>query len=184
LSAAFWLYALYFPDQDRTGPFLAFSLLALSNKEEMGLILALVGGYAIFRKRRWILELTFVTLGLAWFFVGVFWLQPAFSPVGENVQFNRYRWLGNGPAEMVATLAASPVRILTQVWDRSQVGAYLLRLLAPLGFMSLLDPLTLILTLPSLAVNLLSDRLSQTRADAFLDFARAIVGDIQYPLPT
>ncbi len=80
LSAAFWLYALYFLDQDHTGLFVVSSLLALSTKEEMGLILAFVGSYAIIRKRRWVIGLTFVTLGLIWFFAGVFWVQPHFSP--------------------------------------------------------------------------------------------------------
>lgn len=167
LAAAFWLFALYFLDQDRLGLFVAFSLLALSTKEEMGLVLAFVGGYAILSKRRWKIGFSFVVLGLIWFFAGVFWVQPRFSPVGENVQFSHYAWLGSSPPEMIATLLEDSDKIWLQVWDRAQVGDYLLRLLAPLGFFSLLAPITLILALPSLAANLLSHRLTQTRAEEF-----------------
>ncbi len=167
LAAAFWLFALYFLDQDRLGLFAVFSLLALSTKEEMGLILAFVGGYAILRKRRWRIGLAFATLGLAWFFAGVFWVQPLFSPIGENIQFFRYAWLGNTPVEMMNTLITGSGEILPQVWEYAQAGDYALRLLVPLGFTSLLAPLTLILAAPSLAVNLLSNRLSQTRAEEF-----------------
>jgi uncharacterized membrane protein len=167
LAAAFWLYALYFLDRERHRLFVAFSLLALSTKEDMAPVLALVGGYAIITKHRWRIGLAFVILGLAWFFVGVFWVQPLFSPVGENVQFSRYEWLGNTPLDMIATLIKRLDKIWLQVWDRAHAGDYLLRLLAPLGFVSLLDPLTLILAVPSLAANLLSKRLTQTRAEEF-----------------
>lgn len=167
LAAAFWLYALYFLDRERIGPFVAFSLLALSTKEDMAPVLALVGGYAIITKRRWRIGLAFIILGLAWFLIGVFWVQPLFSPTGANVQSSRYAWLGSAPLEMISTLVAGFGETLPEVWEYAQAGDYLLRLLIPLGFMSLLDPLTLLLAVPSLAANLLSNRLTQTRPEEF-----------------
>jgi uncharacterized membrane protein len=167
LTAAFWLFALYFLDQGRTRPLVVASLLALSTKEEMALILALFGGYAILRRRRWRIGLIFVGLGLVWFYVGVFWIQPLFSPSGENVQFSRYAWLGSTPLEMVTSILKSPDKIWLQIWHRARLGDYLLRLLAPVAFMSLFDPLTMMLAAPSFAANLLSKLLSQTRVEEF-----------------
>ncbi len=167
LAASLWLFALYFLDQDQKGAFVAFSLLALSTKEEMGLILALLGGYAILRKRFWGIGLTFLALGMAWFFIGVFLIQPRFSSTGENVQFFRYVWLGSTPSEMVTTFFTRPDKIWLQIWDRAQVGDYFLRLLAPVGFTALLDPLTIMLAAPSFAVNLLSSQTRQARVEEF-----------------
>lgn len=167
LTAAFWLFALYFLDQDRNGPFVVFSLLALSTKEEMGLVLALVGAYAILRKRLWKIGLGFLFLGLSWFFVGVFMVQPLFSPIGENVQFSRYAWLGSTPLEMITTFLTNLGKIWPESWEYAHAGDYLVRLLAPVGFTALLDPLTVVLAAPSLVVNLLSTRLTQTRVEEF-----------------
>jgi uncharacterized membrane protein len=167
LTAAFWLFALYFLEQDRNGLFVIFSLLALSTKEEMALILALVGGYAILRKRLWKIGLTFLFLGLVWFFVGVFVVQPLFSPIGENVQISRYEWLGSTPLEIITALFTRLDKVWLQIWDRANTGDYLLGLLTPVGFTALFDPLTIVLAAPSFVVNLLSKRLTQTRVEEF-----------------
>ena len=72
-------------------------------KEDMPLLVAMLGVYAALVRRRW--RFVFITIGLSaiWFVIAFFLIQPSFA-AGGNIQLNRYSWLGDGPFQMIGTI--------------------------------------------------------------------------------
>lgn len=154
LAPTFLLAAFYFLVVGRPGWFTLFALLAASCKEELALLVFMLGLYALVVERRvrwgWITT----ALALAWAFLAVFVIQNRFA--AGNIHWGRYGYLGDTPGAMVAALLTRPDLVWTQL-VAAQAGAYLWKLLWPTGFLALLAPEALLLALPSLAVNLLAD---------------------------
>jgi hypothetical protein len=120
----------------------------------LGLYLALV------RKRR-SLGLTWAAIGLALSLFAFFIVIPYFRGAANDVTL-RYGWLGDDLFSMIRTAATRPIFVLqTQLGDplRQQ---FLLKLLLPVGFLSLLSPTILAVALPCLIYNLLSSTPSQS----------------------
>jgi uncharacterized membrane protein len=157
LAPTFLLFALYFSERERPGLFALFAGLAMACKEDMGLTVAMLGVYLIISRRRWRWGAASVAAGVAWFAVAVFLIQPRFSPTGGNIQADRYAWLGATPLAMLSTMLLHPGMVWEHVWRQADLPGYLAGLLAPTALLSALAPLAWLPTLPSLAINLLSD---------------------------
>jgi uncharacterized membrane protein len=156
LAASFLLYAFYFMQSRRYGLFGLFAILAMSCKEDIPLLVAMMGIYIfVFQKARKAGVLTFVGSG-CWFYVAVFLISPRFSPIGQNVHLERYAYLGQTSQEMVNTVLTQPGLIWEQLVIEARAGHYLCQLLMPVAFTSLLSLQTFLISLPSLAINLLS----------------------------
>jgi hypothetical protein len=80
---------------------------------------------------------------------------PRFSATGDYQLFQRYAELGGGPTGVLSTLLRQPQAVVGLLVDRARVS-YVGGLLAGVGFLALLSPLTLLMALPSLTINLLS----------------------------
>ncbi len=154
LAPTFLMAAFYFLVAGRTRRFALFALLAASCKEEIGLLVAMIGLYAWLGLRRPGLGLTTMALGGGWSLLAVFGVQQAAA--GGNIHWGRYAYLGETTLEKLATLATRPDVIAAQL-QRADVGRYFFELLLPVGFTALLAPEVLLLALPSLAINLLAD---------------------------
>ena len=93
---------------------------------------------------------------------GILWLKLAYAVItyfNPTALSTKWEWgeLGTGPGEIVINLLTHPVRaiaVLLNDWKGKL--RYIVWLIGPLSFLSLLDPLTLIPTLPWLAASLLS----------------------------
>ena len=156
LAAPFLLYAFYFLQGRRYGLFACFTILAMSCKEDIPLLVAMLGIYIfVFQKDTKAGVLTFVGSG-CWFYVAMFLISPRFSPIGQNIHLGRYAYLGQTPQEVVSTVLTRPGLIWEQLVVEARVGHYLCQLLMPVAFTSLLSPQTFLISLPSLAINLLS----------------------------
>ncbi|MGD8791523.1 MAG: DUF2079 domain-containing protein [Anaerolineae bacterium] len=155
LAPTFFLFALYFLERERWGAYGLFCLLTMSCKEDMPLLVAMLGIYALVVRRRWLVGAVTLVTSLAWFLLAVGWIMPHFDTRAVSPFANRYAYLGDGPLEMAVTLLTRPGLVLEQAFTGQNLR-YLLNLLAPLAFLSLLAPQVLVLALPSLAVNLLS----------------------------
>lgn len=132
-------------------------LLALCCKEDMGLVVAMLGLYAGWRSKRWKPALILGGAGLLWTLIAVLAVQPLFAP-GGNVQAGRYGWLAQAltdPALLWAHLA------------QINLPGYLWGMVAPVAGLALAAPPALLPVLPSLAVNLLSDHGLQWRLEEF-----------------
>ena len=154
LAPTFLLAAFYCLLTGRTGAFALFAVLAASCKEEMALLVFMLGLYALVVLRRTRLGVFTMALSLLWAIVAVFYIQNTFA--AGNIHWGRYAYLGESPAAMLANLATQPALIWAQL-QRAQALHYLALLLLPVGFTGLLAPDLLFLALPSLAINLLAD---------------------------
>ena len=157
LAPTFLLFTFYFLERDRRWLFALCAVLAMACKEDMGLTVAMLGLYALLARRRWRLGGAAILIGVTWFAIAVFLVQPHFSPTGSNVQAERYQWLGETPLAMLGTVVSRPALIWDHMWRQANLPAYLGGLLLPTAFLAVLSPLTWLPALPSLAINLLSD---------------------------
>lgn len=154
------LFAFDAWDEGRLWAANLFLLLALFSKEEIGLTIFMLGLYAVLVRRhvRW--GAAWSSIGLAWSLVALFVIIPAFRGADSDT-LARYAWLGDTPLTQIRTLLLQP----QIVWEHLQEPfrlQFLLRLLLPLGYLSLLAPVLLVIGLPALLYNLISSVPSQS----------------------
>ncbi len=166
LSPTFLLFAFLALEQRHDRRFLFFALLAMACKEDIPLVVAMVGLYIGLAQRRWRLAGLTLALSAAWFSVAFFLIQPRFA-AGGNIQLDRYTWLGATPLEMLQTLLTQPVLVFNHLWHQVDLPGYFFDLFFPTAFLALFNPLTLLPLLPTLAINLLSDNPLTWRLEDF-----------------
>ena len=120
----------------------------------LGLYLALKGP-----RRIWGVALAGISL--AWFGLTVFVIIPRvggafYVGLDHSAYFSRYGELGSGPREIVLSLLRQPLQVLGMLVEPARLR-YLAGLLAPVGFLAVLDPLTTLIALPPLLLNMLSN---------------------------
>ena len=184
LAVPLILWAFWAVDTRRWGQFVVAALLVASVKEEMALLAAGLGVWAAWRSVVTKIEdqrsgkaeapsssffdlrssgmlagLFVTTISLAWFFVATFVIVPAYAAevygVAESGYFQRYGALGDSPLDIFKSFFTQPGLVWRIASEPARID-YLLGLLAPFGFLSLLAPEILLLTLPVLLANLLS----------------------------
>lgn len=155
------LGAIWFLDEDRLLPFSVCAVAACLTKEQIGLVVAMLGlWYAIAHGRRQAGAVILV-VGTTAAVIATAVIVPRFAP-GEGSPFEgRYATVGGSPAGIVRGAFEHPLR-LAQALTEGHDLSYLVDLLAPLGGLSLLSPLLAASALPELALNLLSDTRTQT----------------------
>ena len=147
-------------EMDQPGWATIVILLTLSVREEVGLTIFAFGIYVALAMKRLRLGLTWAAIGLLWSFLAMFVLIPYFRSSPSDT-LGRYSWLGKQPVEMLANLVSKPGLVMEHfmVPYRAIVP---LKLLLPVGFLSLLAPSILFVSLPAIAYNLLSNAPSQS----------------------
>jgi uncharacterized membrane protein len=180
LATPLLLWAFLYMEEDRWVRAAAFLVLAAACKETVPLVIAFMGAYFALRKRSpWPLVVTLV--GVAWFAVAVWVVIPHYN--GDQSAFiSRYGDYGSGAGEVARNAVLRPGQTAEDLFSESNLR-YLLALLWPLGFTSLLSPLTALIALPEYALNALSATVFQRRIEfhytaleiPFL-FAAAVLG--------
>jgi uncharacterized membrane protein len=159
LACPLLLFAFWFLDEDRLSAFAAVAAVAVLTKEEIGFAVAGLGvWYALARGRRRP-GLVIAAAGTAVSLLAILAVLPAFSD-GESDFYRRYGEVGGSPGGIVETALTDPLRVLEVAFDQRGLG-YLARLLLPVALV-VLAPLTLVVALPELAINLLSSTPTQT----------------------
>ena len=158
LAIPLLLFAFTFLEEDRRWLAIPFLILAALCKEDIPLVIALMGVYFALRKRAaWPL---IITLGAGLYFllaVGV--VIPHFNEGASSEFLHRYGG-GESMRDLVITLLTHPWRVGTTLLAPSGL-TYLVKLLWPFGFTSLVSPLTFLISLPELLINLLSSKPQQ-----------------------
>jgi uncharacterized membrane protein len=172
LAPTFLLAAFYFLDTGRPGWFALFAILAVACKEEIALIVLVMGFYALVIKRQHRLGLITIILTGIWAFLAVFVIPPLFAGT-DNIHWGRYSHLGDGPFDIVLNFFFQPQRVLSHLQGVNALE-YVRLLLTPTAFTALLSPVTLLLALPSLGINLLSDFPPMQRVNSLI-YAAPIV---------
>ncbi len=175
LATPLLLLAFLFSERQQWGRFILAALLVATVQEGMALLTAALGAYALgrglwLRRRlaasqrtptRWpaLAGALVLLAGLAWFYLATFIIIPAHAAaaygVGESPYVARFGALGDSFGDVVRTMFTRPGQVLRVTLEPARLG-YLLRLLAPVGFLALLGPEILLIGLPLLLANLLS----------------------------
>lgn len=183
LAPTFLLAAFYYLVTDRPGPFAVFAILAASCKEELALLVFMMGAYALFIRRRPRWGLITMVLSMAWALLAVLGIQQLFAD--GNIHWNRYAYLGDSPSQMVMSLLTRPGLVWSQL-ATANAGGYLWALLWPTAFLALLAPEVLLLALPSLAINLLADfppirgQISHIKTQVAIDLGEGQPGHLRH----
>ena len=156
LAAPLLLYAILALTYRRTGFFLIACLLAAVCKEEMPLVVAMLGVLVAWKYKLPRLGLLLFVGGILLSAIAFLVIEPHFN-VGakQNTYWYRYAALGSSPQAAIVNVLLHPwlPLVLFVTFDRVY---YLLSLVRSSGFLALLAPEWLLPTLPSLAINLLS----------------------------
>lgn len=155
LSAAFLLWALYFVYTASLRGFFASALLAAATKEEVALLVALLGLGLLWR-RQMVAGLLTIVGGVLWFLVSMVFIIRHFNPAGHSPYIERYNYLGHGIGGIALGIVEHPILVWNVLTSAPRL-IYLDALLDPAGFVSLLGLPALLLALPAFAVNMLSN---------------------------
>jgi len=138
------LFSFYFIEVNDFKKSILFIILSLLCKETVTFVIILLGFYTLIKNKNRKLGLIIIVLGLVWTFFGIFLIFP--HTYGRNY-FDAWsiRWnnLGNTGTEVFINFIKNPIYILSI--DLSEKIKYIFGLFSPLGFMSFLDPTTLLI---------------------------------------
>jgi len=149
--------AFYFWDARRYAPFAVFSLLTLTIREDMGLVLALFGVISIIKRRdlKWIIPP--LLIGLGWFSAMMKWVIPAMNPTGETTRAKViYSVFGSSLSEIFHNMIFSPGIWVDMVFGKLGHKLTIYYLWQSLGFGLPLMSISSLLALPPTAETLLS----------------------------
>ncbi len=145
LAATAMMWALYCLAIRRYRALVVLCILMLLCKETFALDVAMIGLFVALVQRRWRVGLGIATLGMAGLGAALLAMHVA-SPIGYSPVAGRLSDLERDPVGTLLHIATDPAR-----------RTYLVKLLAPVGFLALLSPWVLALALPSIFLNLVSN---------------------------
>ena len=147
----------YFLESEKLRPFLLCAVLALCSRSDIALVVAMFGVYSFVARKPRRFALSALALGAGWFAVAVLIVVPRFNNGSGFHYFEWYQHLGATPSEALHTMATDPLTIIGTVVEEHKL-LLLATVYGLLAFLPLLRPDVLILSLPTLAMTLLSDR--------------------------
>jgi uncharacterized membrane protein len=161
LATPLLLGAIWFLDEDRLLPFAACAGAACLTKEQIGLVVAMLGIWHAFAHGRRRAGVVIAACGVLVAVVATAVVVPHYAPGSGSPFAGRYDAVGGSPAGIVETALTHPGRILEAVGQHRD-GSYLVDLLTPLAWLPVLSPLVALSALPELLLNLLSSTRTQT----------------------
>jgi uncharacterized membrane protein len=155
LTASLLLFALYYMLARRYRPFIVIAIVAMAAKEDIPLIIAMMGLYVCLVQRQRLVGALTTILALAWLLISTQVILPYFSGLSVSPFAVRMAVFGPTVKESLTNLIAEP--LLLWRWLRQPaIAGYLSGLLASAGFMSFFSPLILGLCAPVVAMNVFS----------------------------
>ena len=155
LTASLLLFALYFVHSRRYRFFFVFIILAMSAKEDIPLLVLMMGLYIFFFLKERRVGAVTALMGASWFAICTQVILPYYNGLPGSPFFHRLTLFGPTVVESLRNLLRNPLLILG--WLRQpEIVAYLSGLLASAGFMSLFSPVVLGLSAPVVAMNVFS----------------------------
>ena len=136
-----------------------FTLLAISCKENIPLVSASIGIYAIIfiKKQRKIGFIIFLLSSL-YFLLVTLYLQPmCTASAGKNIGYaSHYSQYGKGFLNVFIYIATHPITIIKDLFSTKLKINFFKNIFSPLGYLPLLRPDILIIIFPTILKNLLS----------------------------
>lgn len=151
----FLLGAYYFYLKKRYVYFLLFAILAAICKEQLWVIVGLFGAFLfIQQKKRLLGSILFVSSFSIFYFLVSYAIPNSLG--NDHFALSYYAEFGDSPAEIIKTMIFSPHKIFDIVLQPDRID-YLKQIFSPLGYLSILAPISLIFAGPELLINLLSN---------------------------
>jgi uncharacterized membrane protein len=166
LAAPFLLFAIHAILNGHRGRAIFFCILAMGCKEDIPLLVVMLGLWVLVFNRDKRLGFVLAGLGMVWFVIAFQIVIPHYAPAGINPYMTRYSEWGSSQREILINLVTNPAGLFKYLLRPTHL-TYYKDLLFPLNFLSLLAPHWLLLSGPSLAINLLSNQLAQKVANQF-----------------
>ncbi len=157
------LSAFYFTYVKKWKLFLLFAFIAILTKEEISLFIAMLSLIIFFYYKEHKLGALMFTFSMLWFLIMIFVVIPYFSPSGKHWALE---WFKFGSGGSGFNLFAFSQTIIKRFLFSPDVLRYYQSLLRPFGFLPILGFPLLILSLPELAINVLSTQ-AQMRSIRF-----------------
>lgn len=163
LATPFLLCMFYFFLKQQYKVSIIFVVLSLLAKEQVGLTISFFGLYAMaqiyFKKQKEKRNLIFFGLttfliGILWFFVSMKLIIPHFRS-GLHFALGYFGDFGDSTTSVFVGFIKKPNLVFQYIFRKDTVD-YLFSLLGPLGLLSLLAPIQLLIATPELAINTLS----------------------------
>jgi len=154
VAVPFILWAFWFADARRYSWFAVAAVCVMGSKEELGVLVALMGLWIAVRNGERRFGAVVAVLGLLWSFLALKVIVPHFNNA-HSPYLDRFL----PPAYGTSSVIGFWFHHFDLVWSNltSQAKAsYLHRILVPAGYLSLLSPLTVLVAVPSLAIVMLS----------------------------
>lgn len=155
LTPALFLFALYFLQARRYGPFFISIILAMATKEDVSLLILMLGLYIFFWLRQRQIGAITALAGLSWFLICTQFILPYYSGLPVSPFLHRLAIFGPTVTQSLLNLLRDPI-LLVQWLRQPEIITYLLGLLSTTGFVSLCAPLLLSVAAPLLAINIFS----------------------------
>ncbi len=166
---ALFLFAIYYLRKGKLLHSYVFVVLALMVNEFVPLIVIAMAVYFFllhrgeiiggFRSKKItknaIFSILLLITGILWFMLA----SAVISHFNPNALSTKWEWgeFGSSPGEIVTNAVINPAKTITVLFNDGQSKfLYITSLFGPLAFLSFLDPLTLIMTLPWMGASLLS----------------------------
>jgi len=168
LGTTLLLATFYFFLKKRYLIFLVFAILAGSTKEEIWAIISIFGLAITIRSfitnkfklnKENAFEIIFgIVIFITAAFCGYFLIVKLIPLIkgGDHFALSYYSDFGTSASGILTNILFSPLKTIATILQPARL-LYVFQLLAPLGFLSLLNPLVLIFAFPDLAINLLSN---------------------------
>ncbi len=155
LATTLLLATMYFLIQKKYIWFVVFALLSALTKEQVWTIIFLLGLYIVCIQRKIVFGVIVSLVSFAAFYFLVWYAIPQVRGSG-HFALTYFADFGSDPSGIIKNVIFSPLKTLSIIFQKDQI-TYLFQLLSPLGFLSLLSPLSLIFAFPDLLINLLSN---------------------------
>ena len=166
LTTTTLLFAFYYLWVGRFGPTVLFAVLSLMGKENVPLVVGMMGLYSLLirRPRRWVYTATLLGLAALFLLLSFAVLKPALNR-GESSYETTYAHWGKTLPEAAVQMAKHPLAVVVaffhtgdDAFDARLKREYHLHVFAPVMLLALASPLTLAIALPAVAQHLLSSR--------------------------
>lgn len=155
LACPLLLFTFWFLEQRQYYIFGLFLMLVLFCKENMAMIVFILGVYIalIQKKKKFGTLLALVGIGI--FILNIWIIIPYYRKAVYGYAY-RYSYLGDSIPEIIQTLFFHPIYVIKHALTAKKIK-YIIELFGPLGGLSFLSPSHIFLTFPTLLQNILSD---------------------------
>lgn len=155
LAIAPLMFAYWLARRRRWGWFCFAAGLALSCKEDVGLAVLALGVVILLRDRQRLWGLVTAAAGAGWFVFCTKVVIPLANGGGEPFYTSLFAGYGNSVFGILGNLVVHPTRWMRAVVSHANLSYYT-QVFAPVAFVAILAPLTLLVGVPQLFVNAIS----------------------------